>query len=204
MKIILSDLVMRSATMLSLAAFLIPSAGCAVHVQIGAARAAIPAPEALEVKIRTGLVGAGPDSPGVSFPTSKASPSESVPRSCRRGIGPGPSLAMVVRSEEMGGTSAGLARPLHMGPEMEPCHSRHRGCRTAPANRPATRRRKLFVRLAAEVDKQLLRQIVQEHPESADPLENLAAFEARFGHFAESANDYAKAIKVDPQRHWNW
>ena len=61
-------------------------------------------------------------------------------------------------------------------------------------------------RLAVEVDKQraVLRQRVQEHPESARPIEDLAAFEAKYGHFAESAADYAKAIKLDPQRHWNW
>jgi serine/threonine protein kinase/Tfp pilus assembly protein PilF len=61
-------------------------------------------------------------------------------------------------------------------------------------------------RLAVEIDKQfaVLRQRVQEHPDSAGPVEDLAAFEARFGHFAQSADDYAKAIKLDPQRHWNW
>lgn len=61
-------------------------------------------------------------------------------------------------------------------------------------------------RLAIEVSKQLavLRQSVQEHPDSAESVEHLAGFEARFGHFTESAADYAKAIKLDPQRHWNW
>jgi serine/threonine protein kinase/tetratricopeptide (TPR) repeat protein len=64
-------------------------------------------------------------------------------------------------------------------------------------------------RLALEVDKvdkriAVLRQTVQAHPDRAGPVEDLAAFEARFGHFAESADDYAKAIKLDPGRHWNW
>ena len=61
-------------------------------------------------------------------------------------------------------------------------------------------------RLAFEADKQIavLRQTAQAHPDSAGPVEDLAAFEARFGHFAQSADDYARAIKLDPGRHWNW
>jgi serine/threonine protein kinase/Flp pilus assembly protein TadD len=61
-------------------------------------------------------------------------------------------------------------------------------------------------RLAGEADKQItvLRQTAQAQPDRGGPVEDLAAFEARFGHFAQSADDYAKAIKLDPGRHWNW